>query len=123
MSIFIVNSATYFGTGTDKNPKVYVQGRISNFNGYVPCVGLETNYSGNVFALLFWDQIQQANLAGGVSAVQALLAVEFMNSIQGPPFVSAPVVPASSKIPLPIMGTPNQQNATCVEAMAGTWAA
>src|SRR5579859_2699668 len=121
MATFSVNSANYNGTGADPNPKVYVRGQISHFTDYASNPGLVRDFSGWASAFLFWGQIQQANLAGGSAAVRALLAVEFFNNWQGPPFVAPPVVPASSNIPLPIMSDSAAENAVCIGAMVGSW--
>ena len=116
MPSFSVSSATYTPT-TDGNPLVYVQGNISHFSGYHPNFGVVSNFSGPAATLLYWANIEQANIAGGQAAVQSLVAVAFLNSWQYAPFRSLPITPAAN-IPAPAAtGT----SAVCTEALVSPW--
>jgi len=108
MNSFQVVSAVYDGTAPgETNPIVFVSGIC---NGQ------------RVFPNIFWKAIQQANNYGGASAVQSLLTVAFLNFISTAPFQEPPIVPASAS-PLPAVGTPENPDVSCSEALVGTWSA
>jgi hypothetical protein len=117
MSTFVVSSASYNASppswpkgssnGPD-DPVVFVQGTVDGV------------YS-NVW--LQWSAIQTANIAGGVAAVQSLIAYWFRAyvSVQPKFFANQPQFPVANSIPAPITG--NGTSTTCQAAMVGTWTA
>jgi hypothetical protein len=102
-----VNSAVYNGSGSDTNPKVWIDGSVDGIRSGQWAV--------------YWDMIQQANAVAGVAGVQAVLAPVLLSGIDGPPYGRGPVF-ASSNIPLPV--TAGASEVVCAEAIAaGSWTA
>jgi hypothetical protein len=130
---FAVSSASYDGSyptppagQPQGDPLVCIQGSVSGFNGFFPPVGVVSNFSFRFVVYLVWNQIQNANIAGGTAAVQNLIAVAVQNAWlkTSVPF---PVFPAATNIPAPVTGGPASSGylggTTCSQAMVGSWTA
>jgi hypothetical protein len=129
MHNYIVNFATYDGSGSDQNPLVWVQGTVD---------GKPTAY-----IQVYWAAIQQY-ASGGTAALQAYLATILMSGVftpldghtlPGPPFPPAPPLPSGPiTIPAPVTGQINGTSTVripstaygsvvvCTQAMVPPWA-
>lgn len=115
MHTFQITDAQYDGsfpqTG-DHNPKVWLRCTVDGVR-----IG---------FIAVYWDAIQFANAASGVTGVRQLLAVLFQGLVDGPPYPPLPSFPKVT-IPLPVegQGQLNEPYAVnCDEVLAaGSWTA
>ena len=116
MNSFSVNSAAY----NDSSP---AWSKTSSNSPDDPLVMIQGALNGaycNTF--LFWSQIQRAQIAGGIQAVQQLIGIGFLNYTRGlGPALPLPAFPIVNFSP-PITGGPGSVN--CQEALsAGSWTA
>jgi hypothetical protein len=130
---FTVLSASYDGSfptpqsgQAQADPLICVQGTLSGFSGWFPSAGVVSNFSFKFVTYLFWNQIQNANIASGTAGVQSLIAAQVQNFWLGLS-VPLPTFPAATSIPAPVTGGGASAGylggTTCWQALVGSWSA
>jgi hypothetical protein len=123
---FTVSSALYDGSYATPQPGqtqadqvVCIQGTVTGFNGWFPNLGVVSNFTFKFVVYLYWNSIQNANLAGGTAAVQNLIAIAVQNFwLQTP--IPLPTFPAGN-VPAPTTGSTIVVSTSCTQALVGSW--